>query len=171
MGISYVELNLSVYQLPYRELLDYFKECMLRYGVRSSEINIEITESGNLVSLDRNNMLKRFQQYGFRFSLDDFGTGSSNLNRLLNEPYTNIKFDKMLLDCSEDNPRNLSYYENMLHMVKGMGFRVIQEGVETQEQRERVRDMGCDLIQGYYYSKPLPVAAFVDFMKEHQTTF
>lgn len=134
-----------------------------KYDVPASKVNLEITETGDITSR-MTKFMNLMINNGFRFSLDDYGTGYSGLQRLLVQPFTNIKFDKSLLDHAKDNDQNRLLYEASIKTVQNMGFEVIQEGVETEEQKDYVESLGCRLIQGYYYAKPMPVDQFLEYI-------
>ena len=102
---------------------------------------------------------------GYTFSLDDYGTGYSNLARLIESDYTSVKIDKSLLWGGEKSPETASLLRNMIRIIRGLDMNVIQEGVETREQLERVVKAGCNLVQGYYFSKPLPEKEFIAYLE------
>jgi len=121
-----------------------------------SIIGIEVTETAIMESLEMAlPNLKRLREYGLRISLDDFGTGYSSLNYLRKLPIDVLKIDKSFIDhiCSD------SYDEYMIHMIvdlaKRLGIDTVAEGVETKEQYDMLRDLNCNGIQGYYFSKPV----------------
>ncbi len=103
---------------------------------------------------------------GFEISLDDFGSGYSNVRRLVYLPFSVVKFDRslVLLDESEDGHRVVSH---MVDMVKEMGYKIIVEGVEEQKQLDSFVGFGVDYIQGWYFSKALPDKKFIEFVKSN----
>ncbi len=164
-GIHYLELNLSLYQLLREGVLEKLEQYRRDYGVEAAQINLEITES---VSSDETpavqELLRHLEELGYTFSLDDYGTGYSNLARLIEGSYTNVKIDKSLLWGGEKNPSTARLLRNMIRIIRSLDMNVVQEGVETGEQLDRVVKAGCNLIQGYYFSKPLPEADFIAFL-------
>lgn len=164
-GIHYLELNLSLYQLLREGVLEKLEQYRAAYGVEAAQINLEITES---VSSDEipavQELLRHLQELGYTFSLDDYGTGYSNLARLIEGSYANVKIDKSLLWGGEKNPSTVTLLRNMIRIIRSLDMNVVQEGVETREQLERVVKAGCNLIQGYYFSKPLQEADFIAFL-------
>ena len=164
-GIHYLELNLSLYQLLREGVLEKLEQCRAAYGVEAGQINLEITES---VSSDETpavqELLRHLQELGYTFSLDDYGTGYSNLARLIEGSYANVKIDKSLLWGGEKNPSTARLLRNMIRIIRSLDMNVVQEGVETKDQLERVVKAGCNLVQGYYFSKPLREADFISFL-------
>ena len=165
-SIRYVELNLSVYQFMYNDLVESFEEIRTRYQVDASRINLEITET--TAALDAyvvSNTLKRFQDLGYTLSLDDFGTGYSNLVRMVQSNYQNIKIDKSILWNMTSGDGNYEIIKNLMDFVKSFNFDIIQEGVETKEQLELVIKSGCDYVQGFYFSKAVEQDEFIEYIK------
>ena len=165
-NIEYVELNLSTYQFMYNDLIDRFEEIRKKYNVPAKLINLEITETA--ATLDEDvvlNSLNRFLELGYTLSLDDFGTGYSNMVRMIGSNYRNIKIDKSILWNAMKNGTNEKTLKNLSVFIKSLGFDIIQEGVETKKQLELVTKCGCDYIQGFYFSKPIPKDEFFEYIK------
>ncbi|MBO4572750.1 MAG: EAL domain-containing protein [Clostridia bacterium] len=163
--IKYVELNLSVYQFIYSDLVASFEEIRKRYGIDSSLINLEITETAaTLEGYNVLDTLNKFMELGYTLSLDDFGTGYSNLIRIIGSKYDNIKIDKTILwNAAKDSGSGM--LKNLMSFIKSLGSDIIQEGVETKEQLDLVIGYGCDYVQGYYFSKPVPETEFFDYLE------
>ena len=103
---------------------------------------------------------------GYSFALDDYGTGYSNIQRVTRLPLKLVKIDKSMLDESAtENGRKI--LEHTVRMMQSIGKQLVAEGAETREAVDMLRDMNCDYIQGYYFSRPLPADEFVRFLKEH----
>ena len=173
-GIRYIEVNLSIYQLISGDTADKFKTIMDRYGIKAEQINLEITETASLNAassvLSNINELKKI---GFNFSLDDYGTGYSNLSQIVSMDFMNIKSDKGLLWDSDGNRNSKLLLADTIKMMRSLGMNVIQEGVETRDQLDFVIDAGSNLIQGYYFSKPVDAESFLDYVegyKDHTET-
>ena len=164
-GIHYLEVNLSLYQLLQEGMLDKLEQYRRDYGVEAAQINLEVTES---VSSDETpavqDILRQLQELGYTFSLDDYGTGYSNLARLIEGRYTNVKIDKSLLWGGEKSPSAARLLRNMIRIIRSLDMNVVQEGVETREQLDRVVKAGCNLVQGYYFSRPLREEDFIAFL-------
>lgn len=165
LGIRYIEVNLSVLQCENAGLADRFSAMIERYRIDPAAINLEITESGRLEkkSVLMNNMLK-LRDFGCSFSLDDFGTGESNLNYIVEMPVDNIKFDRSIIQSYFSNERTRLMMEHIIRMIKSMGMSIVAEGVEEAWQLEALAGLGVDFIQGFYFSKPIPSEQFLSFV-------
>ena len=132
----------------------------------STLVEVEITESIfiNDWSLVEKN-LKKLREYGIAVSIDDFGSGYSSLNVLPKVSADVIKLDRLFLTENPDTERSRIFLRNIIDMLKMLGFRVIAEGVETEQQVQFLKAVGCDYIQGYYLARPMPVPEFEQFLK------
>lgn len=169
LGLEYIEINLSVAQCIETNLLDKVKDCMSRYGVKPEQINLEITETAADYApeiTDRN--IEMLSAEGIRFSLDDYGTGYSNVSRVVKLPLDIVKLDKSLVD-DMDIPIMWTVIRNTVQMLKRMNKKVLVEGVEDSRAVDKFTEIGCDYIQGFYFSKPLPEKDFIAFIKEHNS--
>jgi len=164
-GLHYIEINLSVVQCSYEQLAEDYINIMEKYGVPSSFINLEITESASMEAkrILLNNM-KNLMDYGVKFSLDDFGTGQSNLNYIVDMPVDIVKFDRDMTNAYFENGKAKYVMDAAMHMVHGMDLEIVSEGIETKEQYEAMEGLGINYIQGYYFSKPLPERQFLEFI-------
>ena len=167
LGLEYIEINLSVAQCMQEELPEKLAFLSDKYGVSPDRINLEITETtyeemGGVMQFN----LDALSGIGYTFSLDDYGTGYSNMQRVSKLPLKMIKLDKSLVDdmVSHDG---LSIVRNTVKMMRDIDKELVAEGVETKENLEYLREMGCHFIQGYYFSKPLPADDFVAFIRKH----
>ena len=141
-------------------------EIMKLEEVHPKEINLEITESSTLNQ--RNILLEnmnRLMNMGCGFSLDDFGTGESNLNYIVDMPVNIVKFDRSMVQDYFTNKRAEIVMRATVGMIKDLGLKIVAEGVETEEQVEGIKQLGIDYIQGYYYSKPLSKEDFIQFIE------
>ena len=167
-GIQYVEVNLSVLQCADERLSEKFINIMEKYKVSPDMINLEITETASMrakrILLDN---MKNLMNYGVNFSLDDFGTGESNLNYIVDMPVSIVKFDKGMTDAYFRNGRASYVMDAAIRMIQGMHLKIVSEGVETEKQFEVMKDLGINYIQGYYFSKPLPELEFLQFIEEN----
>ncbi|MCI6809364.1 MAG: EAL domain-containing protein [Spirochaetia bacterium] len=167
LGLKYIELNLSVAQCVETDLVEKLDNCVSKYGISSDLLNLEITETvgeGKPEILDYN--IKTLYKKGYRFSLDDYGTGYSNVKRLTELPLDIVKLDKSFVD-EMDKPQMWSVIVNTVNMFKEMNKIILVEGVEDQKTLDAFINLGCDYIQGYYFSKPIPEDEFVDFLMQH----
>lgn len=168
-GIKYVELNLSIYQFMFGDLVESFEEIRKRYGVDASRINLEVTETAmTMEGYNVQETLEKFRQLGYTLSLDDFGTGYSNLIRMIGTNYQNIKIDKSILWNVIKDSSETELLESLMGFIKSMKSYIIQEGVETREQLELVTKCGCDYIQGFYFSKPIIKEEFFEYLEREK---
>ena len=167
LGLTYMEINLSVQQCVQNNLMQEFALLEQRYDVAPSQVNLEVTET--MSALNPKTMTRNLQNLydrGYRFSLDDYGTGYSNIVRVIHLPLDIVKLDKSLIDMvGEERCRNI--IADTIAMMHHNGLQVVCEGVESAEQARLLEEMGCDYIQGFYYAKPMPREAFVAFLREH----
>jgi EAL domain-containing protein (putative c-di-GMP-specific phosphodiesterase class I) len=168
-GMHYIEVNLSVEQCESSDLADRYIGIMQQYSVEPSWINLEITETGSIKT--RNTLLhnmERLIEYGVTFSLDDFGSGESNLNYIVDMPVEIVKFDRDMTQSYFENEKAMFIMYAAGNMIHEMGLKIVSEGVETHEQLLAIEDFGVDYVQGYYFSKPLPQDEFVQFVSTWQ---
>lgn len=166
LGLSYIELNLSVAQCLQIELSEKILALEKKYHVNPERVNLEITETtyeniGDITDMN----IRTLSDNGFSFSLDDYGTGYSNMQRISKLPLKIIKIDKTLVDDMQ-NQSGMSVMENTVAMMKDIRKEIVAEGVETEDQLNFLSGLGVDFIQGYYFSKPLPEKDFVEFIRE-----
>ena len=167
LGLSDIEINLSVAQCMETDLPEKIHMLQQKYDIDPSHINLEITETTfeNINDIMVENIEKLVQK-GYSFALDDYGIGYSNIQRINHLPLKLIKIDKSMLDeVSSANGQII--LEHTIRMMQCIGKRLVAEGAETTHAIELLRSMGCDYIQGFYYSKPLPSSEFVDFLKKY----
>lgn len=164
-GIHYIEVNLSVVQCAYTYLAEDYIKIMQKYNIPPRMINLEITESASLSAkktlLDN---MKCLINYGVKFSLDDFGTGQSNLNYIVDMPVHIVKFDKDMTNAYFENRKAKYVMDAAMHMIQGMNLEIVSEGIETEKQFRTMEKLGINYIQGYYFSKPLPEEEFLTFL-------
>lgn len=165
LGLHCIDVNLSVIQCSYQSLAQEFIEIMEKYQVNPKYINLEITETASVNAKQRllENM-KRLMDYGVIFSLDDFGTGQSNLDYMLDMPVNIIKFDRELINAYFESSKAKYILEAVLQMIQGMNLQTISEGIETKEQLDMMEKLGVDYIQGYYFSKPFCEKDFLEYI-------
>lgn len=168
-GIEYIEVNLSVIQCGYEYLAENFIRTMKKYDILPGCINLEITETASLKekrTLLRN--MKELREYGVSFSLDDFGTGRSNLNYIVDMPVDIVKFDKDMIQSYFSSDKAKYVMDAAMHMIHGMELQIVSEGIETEEQYVTMEKLGISFIQGYYFSKPLPEKEFLKFIRQQK---
>jgi EAL domain-containing protein (putative c-di-GMP-specific phosphodiesterase class I) len=131
--------------------------------ITGDQLGIEITESALIENLSNSvQKLEAFKQLGINISIDDFGTGYSSLSYINSFPIDYIKIDKSFVDriATEDHSRSI--VKTIISLTESLGAKTIAEGVETKEQLEILRDLGCTIIQGYYFYKPMPATSILE---------
>lgn len=150
-----IALNLSEVQLRDRTLVNTFKSLVELYDISPKYIEIEITESMLMKSFDKNiETLLEIKALGVSIALDDFGTGYSSLNYLTKLPIDVLKIDRSFIVDMIDNHKSRCIVENIIQLSHKLGIKVVAEGVEAIEQIDYLKSIDCDIVQGYYYSKP-----------------
>lgn len=168
-GLHYIEVNLSVVQCGYPGLAQDYMGIMEKYQINPQYINLEITESASLAA--KKTLLEnmhRLMEYGVHFSLDDFGTGQSNLNYIVDMPVSIVKFDREMSQAFFRDEKAKYVLNAAMQMIHGMKLKIVSEGIETEEQYRAMEELSIDYIQGYYFSRPLPEAAFLEFLQSRQ---
>lgn len=164
--LDYIEVNLSVAQIMNGDLPETYLSIMNQYHVTPDKINLEITETAAAYAQKvMTDNLEKLTQAGISFSLDDYGTGYSNMQRMIQLPLKIIKLDKSFVD-EQNNPKVWIFLKNTVKMLKDMNMEIVVEGVETQEMLDAFSNLQCDFIQGYFFSKPIPRNDFVTFITE-----
>lgn len=166
-GIKKIDINLSVAQCMHEILAEQILTIRTIHNVPSSIINMEITEtaSAHTPEILLKNM-KRLNEEGIELSLDDYGSGFSNMNYLLNLPFKMIKIDKYIVWSAFEDKKAKIALSATIDMIKKLDMTVLAEGVETLEQKEELERMGCDYLQGFYFAKGLPKDDFLKIMAE-----
>ena len=168
LGLSYIEVNLSVSQCMQHGLSEKILGIMNKYGVSPEQINLEITETA--ASFDQSVMtenLAELSSAGISFSLDDYGTGYSNMYRIAALPLKIVKLDKSFVN--NQTSKMWTILQNTVKMIKDLDMEIVVEGIETKDMVKKFSDLRCDYIQGYYYSKPVPQDEFVKFVSERNS--
>ncbi|MDB5551205.1 MAG: diguanylate cyclase protein [Rhizobium sp.] len=155
---QHVGINISAADFQGGGLSDLLSEAFGAEGVPLSHAILEVTESVYISQRDKTiaNEIKALRARGLKVALDDFGTGFASLTHLLTVPVDIIKIDKSFVDRLGPGDAGGCIIEGILHIAKGLGIRVVAEGIETVDQAERLKAMGCVLGQGYLYSKAVP---------------
>ena len=167
LGIHYIEANLSVEECIQENLPVTLESIMAEYHIHPDQLNIEVTETADDTAseLMMRNISLIHERLGVEISLDDFGTGYSNLARLLSMPVDIIKFDRSILLKAFETESGRMVFTRMAEAVHNIGRKIVSEGVETEEQAAFVTANGIEYIQGFYYSKPLPKEAYLEFVR------
>ncbi|MEA4895513.1 MAG: EAL domain-containing protein [Oscillospiraceae bacterium] len=128
-----------------------------KYGIDPKYLEIELTESAFILDAkDQNKIADKLHEYGFSVAIDDFGSGFSSLNMLKDFDADTLKIDTKFLEGFEDGGRVGTVVTSVIRLAKWLGISVVAEGVETRDQVDFLHSLGCETIQGYYYSRPIP---------------
>jgi EAL domain-containing protein (putative c-di-GMP-specific phosphodiesterase class I) len=154
-----VEVNLSARQFQKADLLDEVRACLLSTGLPAEALELEITESTAMHDVEVSVVtLDALRAEGVRISLDDFGTGYSSLNYLKALPVDTVKLDQSFVRNVTTNRGDAAIATAILSLARSLDLGVIAEGVETRDQLDFLHDRGCDTMQGFLFSQPLPAA-------------
>jgi diguanylate cyclase (GGDEF)-like protein len=158
-----VAINVSPIQLLSPNLVSVFAEALAASGVDPARIDVEITESVLMSDTDTNlSVLASLRELGLGINLDDFGTGYSSFNYLNKFAFDKLKIDKSFVDpLVEEAPGPASIVAAMVTLAHALGMRTVAEGIETKAQAARIRSLTCDEMQGYFFSRPVPLDAFL----------
>lgn len=160
-----ISVNVSPIQIKKKDFKEKLLDVCIKYDIKPSCLEIEITE-GTLMDISKENIdkLNEIIANGIKVAIDDFGTGYSSLNYLVNIPVSTLKIDKTFVDNISDY-KNKVLVKSIVNLAQLFKYRIITEGVETKEQIESLKDLGCNIIQGYYFSKPLPINKIEGLLK------
>jgi EAL domain-containing protein (putative c-di-GMP-specific phosphodiesterase class I) len=157
----YISVNISPRDFYYLDIYSTFVELVNEYRISPANLKLEITETALMSDFDKQFMLmKRLREYGFQIEIDDFGSGYSSLNMLKDMPVDVIKIDMGFLRQTEHMKKSRIILETIVSLAKRLEMPVVVEGVETEEQLAFLKELECNVYQGYYFSKPIPVAEF-----------
>lgn len=157
-----ISINISRIDIMAMDVPAYLQQLLEKYDLPAKYIKAEITESAYAEEDETiNNTVDRLREAGFLVMMDDFGSGYSSLNMLKSVPVDVIKIDMRFLEIHEgEEQKGIGILESIVNMARLMGLPIIVEGVETIQQENVLRNMGCRYTQGYYYYKPLPIDQF-----------
>ena len=172
LELDNIEVNMSVSQCFETELITKIRTLLENYKIEPSKLRLEITENAasfNPQIVEKN--LKDLNRMGIHFSLDDYGTGFSNIKKVISLSFDVVKINKAFVD-EIDNPGTESLVQDTIHMLKSLGKQILIQGIETEERAQMFIEMkcndqiSCEYLQGFYFSKPLPQSEFVKFIKK-----
>ncbi|MGE7986835.1 putative bifunctional diguanylate cyclase/phosphodiesterase [Lysinibacillus fusiformis] len=168
-----VAINISSIHFKQQNFLESIQTILERYNMPANNFEIEVTERTVMNSANETvSKLVRLKQLGFKISIDDFGTGYSSLSYLVRFPLDCLKIDRSFIQHIGSLDEKQAVVDAIIQMSHRLKMKVVAEGVEQAQQVDILRKMNCDIIQGYYYSKPLPLNDLMEFMEyweiEHQ---
>lgn len=160
-----VSVNISAKDFYLMDLYKSVTGLVEEYNIEPSSLKLEITETAFVLDVDKQMELVRdLQEYGFVIEIDDFGSGYSSLNNLKEIKADMLKMDLKFFEKSADDDRAEKIVTSMIRLANELGMPVVAEGVETEEDMQLVKAAGCQLVQGYYYAKPMSVPEFEKFV-------
>lgn len=168
--VPLISLNVSRHHMRDENFPEKICALVDNLGVPRDKIELEITES--MLTENMNKLIdtmKTLKDAGFRISVDDFGSGYSSLNLITVLPFHTLKIDGGFFLRNELTEKNKKVISSIVELAKGLNCSTVSEGVETDEQVEFLRNIGCDMIQGYYYYKPMPAKDFEELIKNQQS--
>lgn len=152
-----ISVNVSVKHLLKNSFIDDIKSILDTYKVNPGRLEIEITESVMIDSVERAlERIEEVKKLGLMVAIDDFGTGYSSLSYLNNFPSNLLKIDKSFIDAMDNGESSKKYVASIISIGHILGLEVISEGVEREDQVETLSEIGCDYIQGFVWGRPLP---------------
>ena len=156
-----ISVNISTKDFYYCDIYSIFINLIQKYDINPHNLKIEITESVFMNDVDKSiEILDNLKNKGFEIEIDDFGSGFSSLNMLKDIHADVVKIDMGFLKETENGERSRIILANTINLIKELGMHSITEGVENKSQVDMLTKMGCDMFQGYYYSKPITVKEF-----------
>ncbi len=164
-GMNCINVNLSVVECLQPGFVKHICKIVEGYKIEKSWIDFEITESvaaSDYAMLSE--VVKSLKSYGFKFAMDDYGTGYSNMQSIFSIDFDVVKIDKSILWGAGKNQLGKIILGNSVRMIRQMGKKILVEGVETQEQVDMLRELYVDYLQGYYFSKPIPKNDFIEYL-------
>ena len=159
-----ISVNVSRAHLQDDKCIRVLHDMIERNGISRQLLELEITETVDNEQVSRK--AYQLKEEGYRLLMDDFGSGYSSLNVLLETPFDLIKLDKKFMENMMLSDKGRLILEQVVAMANKLGLELLAEGVETKEQVELLRSIGCDQVQGYYYAKPMPAEEFYTLLKE-----
>lgn len=164
-----LSVNVSRITMLQTGFAEKYRDLRIQYEIPENYIELEFTENGVVEDLEGfAKLIGTLQQYGFRCAMDDFGTGQSSLNTLQSLPLDVLKLDRNFFYGTQTSKRNQIIVSSILQMARLLGMHTVAEGIESKAQVVSLGQMGCDYIQGYVYSRPLPAAEFMRQLLEDQ---
>lgn len=162
-----ISVNVSRVDLFNPKLVETLVGLTKKYAIDPKMLKLEFTESAYTESMQQMlGVMERFHEHNMEIDMDDFGSGYSGLNVLKDVPVDGLKIDLKFLGKAEDDVKGKKILASVIHMAKWLGIPSIVEGVETLEQVKHLKSLGCTMVQGFYYAKPMPTEEFINYLKE-----
>jgi diguanylate cyclase (GGDEF)-like protein/PAS domain S-box-containing protein len=165
-----IAINISARQMSDKGLVEFLSETVRKTGLTIESLELEITESAVMSNQEHaEKVLNELKDLGFHLTMDDFGTGYSSLAYLKRFPFDSVKIDQSFVRGIPESKDDEAIVEAIIAMAHSLQLKVVAEGVETREQYDFLRRLGCDQIQGYYFSKPIPASEIVKLLYKTMT--
>ena len=164
-----ISVNISRVDLFNINLISCFEEFLKKYNIPAKLLHLEITESACITDYDEiGEVINRLRDMGFHIEMDDFGSGYSSLNMFSEMIVDTLKLDMIFLKDLHENSDKYDILTFIVSLAKHFNLPVVAEGIETLEQCELLKGIGCDIGQGYYFARPMPMEQFLDYVKERE---
>ena len=165
-----LNVNITPKQFAQPDLASQIGKTLQETGVDPADVNLEITETIAMADADRSALvLSQLKALGVRLDIDDFGTGYSSLSRLQHFPVDRLKIDRSFISCMDTDAETREIVRIIIMLAHGLGLEVVAEGVETQAQADMLKELDCELAQGYLYSRPVPCEAIDQLLSKNRT--
>jgi len=162
-----MSVNISVVEFRQQDLVERIKEVLDETGLAAEWLELEVTESIVAEDISRiTKVLDELKVLGIRVAIDDFGTGYSSLSYLTRLPFDKLKIDQSFVRNTDR--QNWAIVRAVVQLARSLELKIVAEGIETKESMHQLRDLGCHIGQGYYFSRPVPATEFVEYLEENQ---
>jgi EAL domain-containing protein (putative c-di-GMP-specific phosphodiesterase class I)/GGDEF domain-containing protein len=160
-----VSINISGKDIAHEHFFSNALTIIEESEIPADKIILELTESASISHNQQSlELIQKFSDLGFTISIDDFGTGYSSMAQVSHLPFQELKVDRLFVENVNDDEKRKTIAEATVKMAKGLGLEVVAEGINSQEDEDTLRSFGCDIGQGYYYAKPMPIEAYLDWL-------
>ena len=167
-----ISVNISRIHFKYKNLVENIESLVEKYNIPKKFLELELTESAFLDNEGEvNSTIVKLQELGYTIAMDDFGVGYSSLNMLRKLPVNILKLDRGFINEATCSERGFIVLNHVTHMAKDLKAMVVCEGIETVAQVETLKAAGCDIAQGFYYAKPMPLKEYNDFVYKNKVSF
>ena len=164
-----ISVNISRIHFKYENLIDTIESLVAKYNIPKKYLELELTESAFLDNEGAvNSTIVKLQELGYTIAMDDFGMGYSSLNMLRTLPVNVLKLDRGFINEATCTERGFIVLNHVIHMARDLKATVVCEGIETIEQADILKTAGCDIAQGFYYAKPMPLKEYNEFVYNTQ---
>jgi EAL domain-containing protein (putative c-di-GMP-specific phosphodiesterase class I)/GGDEF domain-containing protein len=160
-----VSINISGKDIAHEHFFTNALTVIEESGIPAEKIILEITESASISHNQQSlELIQKLSDLGFTISIDDFGTGYSSMAQISHLPFQELKVDRLFVENVNDDHKRKTIAEATVKMAKGLGLEVVAEGINSQADEDTLRSFGCDIGQGFYYAKPMPIDDYLDWL-------